>query len=138
MADTVSRQKRSEIMRKVKGADTSPEIRLRKELWREGARGWRLRSKKLPGKPDLVFSKAGVAVFVDGCFWHGCPTCYRRPKTNRSYWDEKLKRNMKRDRRIAKELRSLGYRVIRVWEHEITRNLPQIAAKIKLASQRPD
>jgi DNA mismatch endonuclease (patch repair protein) len=73
----------------------------------------------LPGRPDFVFRRQHVCVFVDGCFWHGCPRCYRRPSSNRKYWDEKVKRNRARDRRVNQELRRRGWRVLRFWEHDL-------------------
>jgi len=73
----------------------------------------------LPGKPDFVFTRARVAVFVDGCFWHGCPKCYRRPATNQQYWDEKVRRNKARDASRRRKLRKLGWSVIQLWEHEV-------------------
>ena len=109
-------------MRRVRGRDTSPELRLRKLLWSEGLRGYRLHRSDLPGKPDLAFGKAHVAVFVDGCFWHGCPECYRRPKNNKEYWIAKLGKNQARDRRVNEELLALGWDVLRIWEHNVRRD----------------
>lgn len=83
-----------------------------------GITGWR-RNQKLPGKPDFVFRAQGVAMFVDGCFWHGCARCYRRPSSNREYWDAKVLRNRARDRAVTAALKSQGWRVLRIWEHEL-------------------
>ena len=80
--------------------------------------GWR-RHLPLPGKPDFCFVRQKVAVFVDGCFWHGCPKCYIRPKSNQRFWDEKRHANMARDRKVCRELKSLGFRVIRLYEHQL-------------------
>ncbi len=85
--------------------------------------GWR-RHLAFPGKPDFAFPKQKVAVFVDGCFWHGCPKCYTRPKTNRKFWDEKLEDNMARDKRVTRQLRRQGWKVIRIWQHSL-RKCPQ-------------
>ncbi len=138
MPETFSKEERSEIMRRVRGRDTSLELRLRKLLWAEGLRGYRLHRSSLPGKPDLAFGKDRVAVFVDGCFWHGCPECYRRPKNNAEYWSAKLERNQTRDRLVSKELRSLGWAVIRIWEHEVRRDpdgcVKRVAAAVHAAS----
>ena len=82
-----------------------------------------LRSK-LPGRPDIVFPARGVAMFVDGCFWHRCPEHFVRPATNRAKWTEKLEANVRRDKRVNQELEATGWRVIRVWEHEIRSDLP--------------
>jgi len=88
-------------------------------LVRAGISGWRLLPPDLPGKPDFVFPDASLAVFVDGCFWHGCPKCYHRPSTNRKYWDAKVERNKARDKRLRAKLRRSGWSVIRIWEHEL-------------------
>ena len=81
-----------------------------------GIRGWRRRSS-LPGKPDFIFSKAKVAIFVDGCFWHG-HSCNRNltPTKNSSFWTEKIRRNQRRDRQVGRLLRSMGWQVVRIWE----------------------
>jgi len=118
-------------MRRVKGKDTACEILLRRALHRRGLR-YSLR-KQLPGKPDIVFVRAMVAVFVDGCFWHGCPEHCRRPSSNTAYWHAKIDRNMARDERVTKELRTLGWRVIRVWEHDVKNNLSRSAGRIERA-----
>ena len=72
--------------------------------------------QNFPGKPDFLFSKERLAVFVDDCFWHGCPRCYRRPKSNRKFWDAKVDYNRKKDRRFTRQLRAKGWRVWRIWE----------------------
>lgn len=83
-----------------------------------GITGWR-RHRPLPGTPDFVFPKKRMAFFLDGCWWHGCPACYRAPKSNRTFWKNKIETNRRRDRRVAKELRMMGWRVVRVWEHDL-------------------
>jgi DNA mismatch endonuclease, patch repair protein len=83
-----------------------------------GIRGWR-RKNKLCGKPDFVFPTFHTAVFVDGCFWHGCRKCGLASKTNSDYWEPKILRNAQRDRRNTKELRAKGWKVVRIWEHEL-------------------
>lgn len=108
---------KSEQMARVRSCNTKPEETLRKALWARGAR-YRIHAR-LPGTPDLAFPGVRVAVFVDGCFWHGCPEHYSRPVTNRSFWVAKLDRNLARDRKVDEALRSLGWRVVRIWEHEI-------------------
>lgn len=101
--------------------DTKPELALRRLLH---AAGYRYRVDyriDLPGgsrvRPDIVFTKRKVAVFVDGCFWHGCPEHGVAPKTNQAYWGPKLERNIERDRRTGEHLEAAGWRVIRIWEH---------------------
>jgi len=80
--------------------------------------GWR-RHLSLPGHPDFTFPKQRLAVFVDGCFWHGCPRCYHQPRTNASYWAEKRANNRRRDRLNTRTLRALGWTVLRIWEHRL-------------------
>jgi DNA mismatch endonuclease (patch repair protein) len=90
-------------------------------LKRNKITGWR-RHLPLPGKPDFAFPKEKVAVFVDGCFWHGCPKCYTRPKTNRKFWDRKREENMARDKRVTRQLRRQGWRVIRIRQHALQKS----------------
>jgi DNA mismatch endonuclease (patch repair protein) len=123
-------EERSRIMRAVPSKNTSAELLLRKALSAAGVRGYRTHCSKLPGCPDLAFGRARLAVFVDGCFWHGCPRCYRAPSSNRTYWKMKVQRNRDRDARVAAECRKSGWRVIRVWEHEILRNSARAAARV--------
>ncbi len=91
--------------------------------------GWR-RNQAVFGKPDFVFPKQKIALFVDGCFWHGCPKHSNMPQNNREFWQKKLQGNKERDKRVTRELRKLGWVVVRVWEHEL--KIPQkVAAKLK-------
>ena len=80
--------------------------------------GWR-RHLPLPGKPDFTFKKEKLTVFVDGCFWHRCPKCYREPKTNTEFWRNKIKTNVKRDRKVTNELKKAGWSVVRLWECQL-------------------
>ena len=96
------------------------ELRLNQIFRTNSITGWR-RNSKLPGKPDFVFPKLKQAVFVDGCFWHGCPKHGTKPKTNASFWRKKIQRNQARDKEVNRLLRAKGWKVIRVWEHELTR-----------------
>ncbi|MDI6775558.1 MAG: very short patch repair endonuclease [Verrucomicrobiota bacterium] len=117
--DTFSRQKRSWIMAQVKsGGNRSTEARLVKVLRQHAINGWR-RRYPLDGKPDFVFPKARVAVFVDGCFWHGHPRKCRMPKAHRSYWERKIARNVARDRRMTRNLIEKGWKVVRIWEDAV-------------------
>lgn len=106
-------------MRAVRSTDTSPEILVRKWLYRNGY-GYRLHYKDLPGKPDIVFLGRKKLIFVHGCFWHGhnCPRGDRQPKTNAAYWKEKIKKNMARDCAHIRELNIRGWEVLTVWECE--------------------
>lgn len=118
--DVFSKEKRSEVMRAVKGKDTTPEVALRKALFALGYR-YRLNVKNLPGKPDLVFPKHRAVIFVHGCFWHGhdCKRGARMPKSNVDYWRKKIAGNQARDKRNVAALEDLGWRVITVWECEL-------------------
>ena len=129
--DVHDKATRSFNMSRILSRNTKPELRLRQVLWAGGLRGYRLH-KKLPGKPDIVYSRAKVAIFIDGCFWHGCPKCGdgRAPVTNTSYWDAKRLGNQERDKRRTRELRSMGWRVLRLWEHEVTKNPDRCVARI--------
>ncbi len=127
MTDTVSPEVRSRTMARVKAADTGPEVALRKALYALGARGWRCHRSALPGKPDVAFGRARVAVFVDGAFWHGHPSKYW-PGRCSPYWDKKIARNRERDREVDSRLRTLGWRVIRLWDFEIEPD-PESAAR---------
>jgi len=122
---------RSRIMRAVTSKNSQAELALRKGLWALGSRGYRLHSKEAPGQPDLLFSQSRVVVFVDGCFWHGCPRCYRAPKSHSEYWNMKVRRNMERDARISAECKELGWRVIRLWEHEVLKDSSRACQKVK-------
>lgn len=122
MVDVFTPGQRSAVMRAVKSRDTAPELRVRKTAHALGLR-FRLGRDDLPGKPDLVFPKLGLAVFVHGCFWHGhdCPRGARTPATNTAYWRAKIARNMARDAENSSRLASLGWRPVAIWECE-TRN----------------
>jgi DNA mismatch endonuclease, patch repair protein len=126
--DVMNPEQRSRCMSRIKNKNTKPEISLRKILWRMGLR-YRLNSK-LPGKPDIVFNKQKLAIFVDGYFWHGCPEHGTSPKTNERFWAEKLSTNIKRDRKVDRELENMGWFVIRIWEHEINSDVYSSASKI--------
>jgi DNA mismatch endonuclease (patch repair protein) len=121
-------------MSQIRGKDTKPEILLRKTLWGHGLR-YRVHYK-LPGRPDIVLVAQKVAVFVDGCFWHGCPEHAVRPKINRQFWDKKLQGNIQRDKRNRVALEKLGWKVLRFWEHEVERSVDKAASVILKAVQR--
>lgn len=132
MADIWSKQKRSEVMSLIRSrGNKATELRLI-EIFREhGITGWR-RNQPLLGKPDFTFRRERVVVFVDGCFWHGCPRCYKRPKSNQKFWDAKIAANRKRDRLVNRELRRLGWRVVRVWQHQLDSSA-RVAGRIRRA-----
>lgn len=111
---------RSEIMRAVRSQDNkSTEVLLSRLLKEIGRRHWVSHSSDILGRPDFAFKRKKIAIFVDGCFWHGCKKCFRRPKTSQEYWDEKIGKNKLRDKKVTRELRRQGWEVIRVWEHQL-------------------
>lgn len=120
MTDVFTPEKRSAVMRRVKGRDTGPEKTVRRLLTRLGVR-YRLHRKDLPGKPDIVMPGRKLALFVHGCFWHGhaCARGARMPKQNADYWQAKISRNRARDEASEAALRGLGWRVETVWECEM-------------------
>lgn len=132
MPDRISKEQRSKVMSSIRSKDTVPEITLRKALW---ARGLRFRVHYGPEKIDIAFPSRKVAVFVDGCFWHGCPEHSHMPETNVGYWGPKLVRNKERDAATTRKLESEGWKVVRVWEHEV--NDPCIIEKIKKELRAP-
>ena len=122
MADVHTREQRSYNMSRIRAGNTKPEILLRKRLRAEGFRNYRIHSKLL-GKPDIVFPKKRVIVFVDGCFWHRCPKCFVKPETRADFWVKKINGNVKRDKQITRKLRADGWTIIRFWEHEVVGNV---------------
>jgi DNA mismatch endonuclease (patch repair protein) len=134
MADVFSKFKRSQVMSHVRGrANKTTELEAIKFFRRHGISGWR-RHQPVFGRPDFVFPKAGVAVFVDGCFWHGCPKHSTVPATHRAFWKRKLTANKLRDRLVNRTLRRKGWRVARIWEHELARkNEKRLVRRIESA-----
>ena len=109
-------------MSQIKSRDTKPELTLRKLLYSSGLRNYRLHSKKIIGKPDIIFPRLKIIIFIDGCQWHKCKKHYVPPKTNIAFWLIKINRNIKRDIIVDKQLKKLGWKVIRVWEHDLKKN----------------
>lgn len=120
---------KSEAMSRVKGRDTRPEMLLRRALWRRGLR-YRVNRRVANTRPDLVFLSARLAVFVDGCFWHACPLHGTQPATNAEFWREKLRRNVQRDAENTRTLMAAGWRVLRLWEHEIVGDVEVAADRV--------
>jgi DNA mismatch endonuclease (patch repair protein) len=119
MPDIFTRQKRSDVMSRIRGTgNKDTELRLIQLFRANCLTGWR-RGSKLPGRPDFVFPKFKIALFVDGCFWHGCPRHATWPKTRAAFWKEKIETNRARDRRVNRALRALGRHVLRIWEHKL-------------------
>ncbi|WP_437712196.1 very short patch repair endonuclease [Sorangium sp. So ce448] len=120
---------RSENMAAVRTRNTGPEVVLRRALWAAGLRGYRLHVA-LPGHPDITFSRQQVAVFVDGCFWHGCPLHYSAPATRAAFWAAKLRTNVLRDAEVDTALRTAGWHPLHVWQHEL-RDTDQVVERIR-------
>jgi DNA mismatch endonuclease (patch repair protein) len=118
-------------MSRVRVRDTAPELLLRRALWAAGVRGWRLHSKKLPGKPDLAFFACRLAVFVDGAFWHGHPDYYHGQSG--PFWDAKIAGNRERDTRVDAQLAALGWEVVRVWDFEVEKDVAGCVARVSAA-----
>ena len=119
--DPLSVAERSALMRNVKSRrNRSTEMRVAAILIREGIRGWKRHTDEVFGRPDFYFPVQRVAVFVDGCFWHGCPKCRRNTPTNRhQFWSDKIAANRRRDGIVNRSLRRSGLRVLRIWEHSL-------------------
>lgn len=119
MADLFTKKQRSIIMSRVRSRDNATtELAMAKLLRTNRVIGWR-RHSPIFGKPDFAFHKAKVALFVDGCFWHGCPSCYSAPKSSAAFWRAKIRRNIRRDLEVSRHLRSLGWKVVRVRECQL-------------------
>jgi DNA mismatch endonuclease (patch repair protein) len=119
-------------MSRIRSKDTKPELALRQALWAAGVRGWRVHPRSLPGKPDLAFTRRRLAVFVDGCFWHGHPDFFTPGKSG-AYWDAKIARTQERDRAANEALADVGWVVIRLWDFEVERDLTGCVEKVEAA-----
>ncbi|MEW6121709.1 MAG: very short patch repair endonuclease [Pseudomonadota bacterium] len=126
--DVLTPAQRSFCMSRIKGRNTKPERALRAALWGLGLR-YRIHHALL-GRPDVVFPSQRVAIFIDGCFWHGCPEHGVQPKTNEAFWRSKIGRNRERDRKVTSTLQAEGWTVLRFWEHELKKDLPQVVEQI--------
>ena len=127
-----SQEERSRIMSLIKSRDTIPEIVLRKRLWAEGLR-YRKDLKTLPGRPDIVFPRAKITVFIDGRFWHGKKLSPERLKKMSPYWQEKIQKNVIRDKKNNLLLKTMGYKVMRFTDVQVAKKLDQAVKRIKSA-----
>src|SRR5438067_1165958 len=116
-------------MARIRSKDTKPETALRSALFAAGVRGWRCHLKSVPGRPDIVFQRWQLAVFVDGCFWHGHPEYFTFGKSG-SYWDAKIARTQERDRAANRALAELGWSVLRFWDFEVERDLVRCTERV--------
>lgn len=125
---------RSQRMSRVKGKDTQPELEIRRRVWALGGR-YRCHSRTVPGRPDLSNQRAKVAVFIDGCFWHGCPAHFRVPRTRTAFWTEKIRRNVARRETVRQELS--GWSVLEFYECQVKAGPDEIARRVsKLLTDR--
>jgi DNA mismatch endonuclease, patch repair protein len=131
VSDVFTREKRSAVMARIRGrGNKDTELALAAFFRKHKFSGWR-RHRPMIGRPDFVFSKQKVAVFTDGCFWHGCPKHFNAPVQNSDFWEIKIGTNRIRDRRVTRELRRQGWRVLRIWEHELApKNREKLLAKV--------
>ena len=142
MADNLTPPQRHLNMSRIHSSDTRPEVTLRHAIWHRGFR-FRMNDKRLPGKPDIVFPKYHIAIFIHGCFWHGHKGCkyYTIPNTNTDFWTAKVARNQERDQRVWRELEAAGWSVLIVWECELKKaslncTVDRVEAEIKAAGEK--
>lgn len=133
MVDNLSKEARSENMRQIRSKNSKPELAVRSVLHQMGFR-FRIHRRDLPGSPDIVMSKYKVAIFVNGCFWHGHNNCKKAtiPKTNISFWQKKIEMNKKRDEKVQCDLNEIGWKISTIWECEIIlykENLAQLLSR---------
>lgn len=128
---TASTESVRKSMKANKSKNTKPEVALRKALWNQGLRGYRIHWKNAPGSPDIAFPSRKIAVFVQGCFWHRCPQCKPKvPTRNKEYWQAKFRKNIERDRRSLAALKKEGWTVLVYWECEVNENLDEVTEGI--------
>ena len=127
MVDILSKKGRSKRMSLIRSQWTKPELWIHNNL-----KGRKVKHKmhpKIVGSPDIIIPEKKMAIFIQGCFWHKCNKCYRKPKNNKSFWENKVKMNVKRDRKNQRDLRKNGWKVRVIWEHKIKRHKPQESTK---------
>lgn len=134
MGDSVSKEKRSEIMSRVRASGTKLEQAVADMFVARGLTDFVEQPPEIKGRPDFAFLEMRVLVFVDSCFWHGCPAHLRMPESNRDYWEKKIARNRRRDKRVRNTLKKEGWKVFRVWEHELP-DAPSLKRKLTLLSR---
>jgi len=127
--DVFTKEQRSKIMSSIRSKETKLEKMIRKELWSRGIR-YRKNVTGLFGSPDIAIKKYKVAIFIDSCFWHGCPIHYRRPCSNTDFWDKKIRKNILRDNIVTDYYIQNGWIILRFWEHDVKKNSSRIADEI--------
>lgn len=131
MPDNLTKEQRSKCMSRIRSKWTLQEKKIHSYL--KGHKVSHMMHPDLPGKPDILLANTKTVIFLHGCFWHKCPKCYVEPQTRQEYWIPKIENNIKRDRKNARVLRSDGYRVFKIWEHEVKKNLSKALRKIQKA-----
>jgi len=133
MPDRITKNQRSQLMSRIRGrGNASTELRLMALFRTHGITGWR-RHLTLPGLPDFTFRRQRIVIFVDGCFWHGCPRCNWQPGSNRKYWVQKLAYNRQKDRANNRLLRRTGWTVLRIWEHSLREKPSLVITRVQRA-----
>ncbi|WP_047795759.1 very short patch repair endonuclease [Exiguobacterium sp. JLM-2] len=120
---------RSNNMRAIRGKDTKMEIKVRHALWQKGYR-FRKNDRTLYGSPDISIKKYKLVVFLDSCFWHGCPVHFKLPKINSDFWEQKIRRNTERDAEVTRHYVEEGWTILRFWEHEVKDNINEVVDNI--------
>jgi len=131
MTDVLTQKQRSYNMSMIRSVDTGPEIRLRNMLISNGFILFEEHLEEIAGKPDFYFPSQKIAVFLDGCFWHGCKDCFKVPTVNKNFWDTKIKNNIKRDKKVNRILKMIGITIIRIKEHELEQNPERVLEKLQ-------
>ena len=122
----------SKVMSSIKAKDTTPELFFRSLLVEHQLIGYRLHWKKVPGRPDISFTRKKIAIFINGCYWHRCPTCkLSLPKSNVKFWKNKFEKNVQRDKIKNSQLEYIGWKVFTIWECELKKNYERSKSKIK-------
>ncbi|MCS6956550.1 MAG: very short patch repair endonuclease [Patescibacteria group bacterium] len=129
--DNLTKTQRSFNMSKIRSLNTKIEKAFRSLLYKNGYFKYTINNKKITGNPDIFFPKKKLAIFIDGCFWHGCKKCFKKPKSNLEYWHKKISRNLLRDKEINKKLKKEKIKFLRFWGHEIKNNLLSCFKKFK-------
>lgn len=134
--DKISREQRSRNMAAIRSrGNRTTEAELASLLRKNRITGWRMHQKGICGSPDFLFAKTKLAVFADGCFWHGCGKHCIMPKSNKDYWRKKIARNKTRDRAVNALLRKKGWKIIRIWEHDLKKHPTKATEKIRILTQ---
>ena len=126
--DKLTKKQRSYCMSKIRSKWTKQEIKVHN--WLKGNKIKHKMHPKIEGNPDIIFEDRKTVVFIHGCFWHKCPKCFKKPKSNIEYWDQKIGKNVKRDKKNERTLRKNGWRIIKLWEHEIKKNFKNVMGRL--------